>query len=221
MHPISPRHQTPGKYPEIPKIQKALCKGQTYMSDNYNALRQEYNRPSFKDILKDNLGDVCYNCGSQGDIEYHHIVPLRLGGTNKISNIVPLCYSCHKAAHFGRDIAKHRKPAKKTGRPIKHTLDEEKEKVLWDWAKGRIGAKDLKHKLGFSKSMKVKESRLYKDFVQKHGIKNVRNTLDVINANGNLMSGMTVSTIEYNSGDIESCSYSSQEPEWFVKIPEY
>lgn len=185
------------------------------MADSYNTLRQEYNRPSFKDILKDNLGNTCYNCGSDENIEYHHIVPLSFSGTNKLSNIVPLCYSCHKSAHFGRDMARHRKPAKKSGRPIKHSLDAEKEKILWDWANGRIGSKETKIQLGLTKGSKIKESRLYKDFVKKHRIKNIHNTLDVIMANGNLMSGLVTSVIEYNNGYIETCKFYASADEWF------
>ena len=185
------------------------------MSDRYNALRQEYNRISFKDILRENLGDVCCNCGSHENIEYHHIVPLSLGCTNNISNIVPLCYSCHRSAHYGRDIQKYRKKPKTTGRPIIHSLDEEKEKVLWDWAKGRIGARELKLHIGLTNGAKVKESRLYKDFIQKHGIKNIRNTFDVIVANGNMTNGRVTSVIEYNNGNIEPCKYYAPAEEWF------
>lgn len=50
---------------------------------------------------KDYIGRVCVNCGSTEDIEYHHIVPLSLGGNDVLSNIQPLCYECHSKLHFG------------------------------------------------------------------------------------------------------------------------
>lgn len=31
---------------------------------------------------KQNIGTVCCNCGATEDIEYHHIVPLLLGGND-------------------------------------------------------------------------------------------------------------------------------------------
>lgn len=37
----------------------------------------------------------CYFCGSSEDIEEHHIVPQRLGGSDKRSNTVDLCHDCH------------------------------------------------------------------------------------------------------------------------------
>jgi hypothetical protein len=44
---------------------------------------------------------VCGNCLSdEGDkIIFHHIVPVILGGTDNLSNIVPLCDKCHKLIH--------------------------------------------------------------------------------------------------------------------------
>lgn len=37
----------------------------------------------------------CYFCGSEEEIEEHHIVPQRLGGSDKRSNTVDLCHDCH------------------------------------------------------------------------------------------------------------------------------
>ena len=44
-------------------------------------------------------GYVCLNCGSDKDIELHHIVPLCNGGGHQARNIVPLCSACHCKAH--------------------------------------------------------------------------------------------------------------------------
>ena len=70
-------------------------------SYTYTQNKLQFNRPSFKDELKDKLGTVCCNCGSNLDVEYHHVVPLALGGTNNIGNIVPLCHVCHHPFFVG------------------------------------------------------------------------------------------------------------------------
>lgn len=62
-------------------------------------LKIEFNKRIFKEELIQKLGKTCANCGSTDKIEYHHIVPLVLGGTNNLSNIVPLCKVCHLKAH--------------------------------------------------------------------------------------------------------------------------
>jgi len=47
--------------------------------------------------------DVCFECGSNNSIEYHHVVPYIKGGTKTI----PLCIECHSKVH-GIDFVKAR-----------------------------------------------------------------------------------------------------------------
>ena len=42
---------------------------------------------------------ICANCGSEFNVQIHHIVPVSQGGGNKESNLVFLCRECHKKAH--------------------------------------------------------------------------------------------------------------------------
>jgi hypothetical protein len=42
--------------------------------------------------------DLCANCGNQAK-HAHHIVPLSIGGTDKLSNLVALCEKCHSLIH--------------------------------------------------------------------------------------------------------------------------
>lgn len=65
---------------------------------NMVELRNEFN------IVKYQLKQLkkykkCANCGSEENIEIHHIVPLIVGGTNKKSNLVALCQDCHAKIH--------------------------------------------------------------------------------------------------------------------------
>lgn len=48
--------------------------------------------------------DRCQYCGRPAE-QYHHIVPRHMGGDNRLSNIVPLCYECHLKAHSKRGNA--------------------------------------------------------------------------------------------------------------------
>lgn len=56
------------------KNKKASTGGDTNMELSYTQNKLQFNRPSFKDELKDKLGTVCCNCGSNLDVEYHHII---------------------------------------------------------------------------------------------------------------------------------------------------
>lgn len=44
-------------------------------------------------------GHQCVNCGAQTNLEVHHVVPLSRGGTNKPTNLVTVCRSCHAGSH--------------------------------------------------------------------------------------------------------------------------
>ena len=60
-------------------------------------------RRDIKHILKTNGELVCKSCGSREHMELHHILPLAMGGTNKLENLMPLCHGCHVKIH--RDMS--------------------------------------------------------------------------------------------------------------------
>jgi hypothetical protein len=41
------------------------------------------------------MKDICFECGSNNQIEYHHVVPEVMGGTKTIA----LCIICHSKVH--------------------------------------------------------------------------------------------------------------------------
>ena len=53
---------------------------------------------------KEEIGLKCCNCGSTSDLQYHHIIPIVIGGKDINSNMCCLCYDCHyKLHHNGED----------------------------------------------------------------------------------------------------------------------
>ena len=52
---------------------------------------------------KEEIGLQCCNCGSTEDLQYHHIIPIAIGGKDINSNICCLCYSCHYKLHHGKN----------------------------------------------------------------------------------------------------------------------
>lgn len=51
---------------------------------------------------KKEIGTCCCNCGSTEELEYHHIIPICLGGNDTNSNMACLCYPCHQKIHYGK-----------------------------------------------------------------------------------------------------------------------
>ena len=48
---------------------------------------------------KEEIGLQCCNCGSASDLQYHHIIPIAIGGKDINSNMCCLCYNCHYKLH--------------------------------------------------------------------------------------------------------------------------
>lgn len=67
--------------------------------EELKAKKKQAAKMKYLGIVQKEMGHKCVNCGSTEHIEYHHIVPLQNGGTNALSNIVPLCQRCHYLAH--------------------------------------------------------------------------------------------------------------------------
>ena len=167
----------------------------------YKELRTEFNRPSFKSILTDNLGCKCANCGSEAGIQYHHIVPLALGGTNKLSNIVPLCYGCHKAAHNGQHMQRYRKKGDNEGRP-KSCSDEIAFKAFDDWATCKIGTMECKVRMGLSEKTHLTDRPQFKAYKASRGIIENKNNIDIIRKKngGKLPNNSHLGYIVYDDG---------------------
>lgn len=177
------------------------------MDERLKQKRTEYNRPSFKNLLKENLGCECVNCGSTREIQYHHIVPLACGGTNKLSNIVPLCQACHKAAHNGRHITDYAKSSPEhMGRP-RGISYEDAVPILDRYFDGKIGAKDCWERLGYKGVPKLSDKSVMKEYVKKNGIRSYRNNVDVKRMNGVLRPGDSVGYVYYMDGSKKELTY--------------
>lgn len=77
----------------------------TTKETTYAINKREYAR-DYKKIIEAKSDEhheteTCENCGSPEFMEYHHVLPLRFMGTNKLTNIKRLCKKCHSKLHHG------------------------------------------------------------------------------------------------------------------------
>jgi hypothetical protein len=42
---------------------------------------------------------VCVACGSKEDLQHHHLVPRKKGGSDGSTNLITLCTTCHHKMH--------------------------------------------------------------------------------------------------------------------------
>ena len=171
-------------------------------SDEYiKETRNYFSKESFRKELKKELGNICCNCGTNENIEYHHIVPVVYGGTNKLSNIVPLCIECHFKAHEKTNyegIANARKNGT-VGR--KHKVSyEECFPYIVDYIYGRIGKKEFKARCKYSEKYKLDKCSYIERYKKENGIKSFKNIIDIINIKGKLTDDKYVGYIEFENG---------------------
>lgn len=143
----------------------------------YDELRAEFSSSAFRRKLKKELGTTCCNCDCTKNIEYHHIVPLTLGGTNKFTNIVPLCQECHYKAHEKRVVKNY-----KGGRPKKFKYEDIKD-IVDDYFNCRIGKSEACRLIGMKPGNKSTWYIITKEYKEENGIVTSRNNIDIILSN--------------------------------------
>lgn len=167
----------------------------------FNKRKRECLAPSFRDKMILELGCTCGNCGRDNTeipIEYHHIVPLALGGTNNINNLVALCTDCHKLAHGARVIHKMRhEHGNLGGRPRFQPVDNYRE-ILDRFIRGEIGKSECQKLLGM-KAGKLNDMDFYHEYLEELGIVHMRNMVDAIRTD-NFSDTRIVSYVVYNDG---------------------
>ncbi|MDY4816848.1 MAG: HNH endonuclease [Lachnospiraceae bacterium] len=165
-----------------------------------NELRKETVAPEFRNKLKESIGFTCANCGSSENIEYHHIVPLKLGGTNRITNFAPLCHQCNEAALNGRHISKYIN-RKNSGRK-KKTSKEQAYAVYDLYVNGEIGTRKCKELLGYNFHGSIKSMAYFNDYMKDKGINKIRNNIDIVGTNSSdkLFDGRIIGRVEYVDG---------------------
>ena len=169
-------------------------------------IRTEFNRESFRRMLKQELGCQCVNCGSEDNVQYHHIVPVALGGTNRVTNIVPLCYSCHRAAHNGQHMSKYKRHSDYTGRPQKISY-ESAEPILERYFDGEIGTKECVKELGYKETVHMADIPHTKEYMKRHRIRKYRNNVDIRRKKGVLKRGCCVGYIYFEDGEYRELIY--------------
>ena len=162
-------------------------------------------RKSFSRELQNALvrehGHVCAGCGKETETKWHHIVPVALGGEDRVSNIVPLCHACHCAAHSGQHMSHYINKKNMSGRPPK-VSNREAFKALDMLAAGKIGIRGCKQLMKLSGKTEPRQTAQYKRWCAARGIADVRNILDTKITNGSAMvaSGDVIGEVEYADG---------------------
>ena len=169
--------------------------------ENMTDMEKEARSGTFKKVLVRELGCACGNCGSTENVEYHHVVPLVFGGTNSLTNIVPLCYKCHRAAHNGRHITSFADHSHSDdGRPPK--CDDDTAFRAFDLLlDGQIGNKKCKEMMNLSGTTQPRSVAQFQRWKKSRGVVDMRSSLDVSATNSGLYPGKVVGWVIYDGPD--------------------
>lgn len=157
---------------------------------------------SFREALKERYGTKCYICGEEG-AEYHHVVPLWMGGEDTINNFIPLCRWHHMLCHKGHSM---RGAIKGGGRKRATAKVGGYKYILDDYIECRIGTQECKRALGISDATGISDRKWFREYLKEKGIKAHRNNVDIlrsrVNRTGKRQTNV-VGWIEYNNGNRE------------------
>ena len=66
-------------------------------ANSYQEHSQKYKpRKDHSSFAWHNKKESCANCGSTERLEWHHMIPVALGGTAEPENMICLCHECHQ-----------------------------------------------------------------------------------------------------------------------------
>lgn len=166
----------------------------------YERLRKEFSSTRFHKQLPEKCGTECVNCGDSKEIEYHHIVPLEVGGTNRFTNIVPVCLTCHMKIHMSNFAKAKRIEKLKIVSGRKRVHPENYKDLLFDFFNCKISKSECRDKLGVHGNFA--DTVWFDEFKKEHGIKRYRNNIDLLNANrnGGVRNGKQVGFLDYEDG---------------------
>lgn len=168
-------------------------------------LRNESTSKEFRSAVIELYGDSCINCGSKENIEFHHVVPIALGGTNTVRNVVPLCHVCHLAAHKGRHI-NHYVDMKNTGRKTLAENNPDANKYIGWYINGLIGKRKFSELSGYAIGSIHKGLPGIQKYMKDNGILDFKNTIDLVGTT-RLQEGAAVGYIVYSDGRRENVFY--------------
>lgn len=144
-------------------------------SNQTYAVRKKATRLELKKQILEHCGTVCANCGSDRDVEYHHIVPLSNGGSIRPSNVVALCTICHLKAHgklkyYNSWTCKYE---------MKMDKPENADVTIEKFLKGEISKYDVYEEWGIADKV-LHQISFFNRYLNRHNIVSYRNFINLV-----------------------------------------
>ena len=79
-------------------------------------------KSNLKKCVKEN--PYCRNCGSSDNVSAHHIIFRSQGGDDSLTNLITLCFNCHRKVHDGEFIGEKFIPSREYMIKILEKIDD-------------------------------------------------------------------------------------------------
>lgn len=168
--------------------------------------KRNVNYLRYKDEVLRQHNYKCVNCGTTENLRIHHIVPVAVGGTDNITNLIPLCLSCHEAIHFGSNVKDYKSRTGKLNGGRKNKISfEEFDKAFEKYLNGEIGKRKFCELTGYGLHITVGKNPHYKKSLEIRGIVRMRNDIDIAmtNRKGDISEGAVVGYVKYSNGTVK------------------
>ena len=67
--------------------------------NNFRDSRGKLTRRMARQVIIETLDRTCAYCGTEKKLDIHHVMPLYLGGTDRLNNFELICGRCHREIH--------------------------------------------------------------------------------------------------------------------------
>lgn len=122
-------------------------------SEQRNHKNNEHTNPDLnwkelREIVLDKYGYCCSICGNSGDVDIHHKIPIKDGGTNEIENLIAVCRNCHEKLHHFKLKEEKDYPSDDYGQKVKKENKSKKGYIILQAIskKGKLKIKYEAHK---------------------------------------------------------------------------
>ena len=141
-----------------------------------SAMERKSLTPTFRKQLKEVYGTKCKICGEDG-AEYHHLIPVWMGGEDTIENFIPVCRWHHMLMHKARSMRMEHKGG---GRRRSVACVDGYKYIINDYLHCMIGTAECKKALGLTEKTGLSDRVWFREYIKELGIAKYRNNVDIL-----------------------------------------
>ena len=159
------------EYTEHKQENKKIKRSTTRKRAKNKIPQRTISKRSWSDLRQIILEKYHYNCsicGSNEEIDVHHKIPIKDGGTNEIENLIAVCRNCHEKLHHFKLSTVRITPSDKYGQDVKRKNKFKKGYILLQAISNKYKLRIRYNTHNYNSSVEINE-RVIKPIQLKYG----------------------------------------------------